>query len=214
MRNKKHKMLNAGCSARPRFRRLALLAAGLALLPGCEAPGPASQPGSAGPPRSGRTGLAPEIDPQRVPTRDDITQIVQFWGQLPWRKRDDRIIGFQVPTYFVSGQTDRGAFVPGRILVWLYEVDLAGPAGANRTLRYMWELDQAEAMGFRVRREAIGGYYYGFILTWDDSLDLEGRTVDIQFGYERLDGRVIEGRPQRLRVPLSGPRPASGRAAG
>lgn len=144
-----------------------------------------------------------QIDPTRVELKDDIVQVIQFWPQDPWLQEGDRIVGFRVPVYFVSGETEKGAFVPGDIFVWLNELQ-AGPDG-RRTRKpvHVWELSEAEAAPFRVTKRAIGGYYYGFPLKWSADLRLEGKQVEIQFGYERADKRVVLGsaRPFRVRIP-------------
>lgn len=177
----------------------ALLAAGLTC--GCESPAAGAGRLLGGPPRRSASG---EIDAERVPTRDDIVAIRQFWSQYPWLRRGDRIVGFQAAVHFLSGQTSKGAFVPGRIFVWLYEVPPGATDDNQRQLLYMWELDEQQAMGYRVRRESVLGYFYGFVLAWDDSVQVAGRLVEIVFGYERGDGRLILGAPQRFRVPLTG----------
>ena len=46
------------------------------------------------------------------------------------------------------------------------------------------------------------GYYYGFPLRWPDELRLEGKLVEIQFGYQRRDGSVVLSAARRLRVPM------------
>lgn len=153
---------------------------------------------------SGRPAPAPAmIDPTRSQTYDDVVRIVQFWGQTEpsLRDADRRTIGFRTTVYFVSATTEKGEFVPGRILCWLYEV--GGPeAAAPRRLLHTWELTESESMGFRVRKRAIGGHYYGFLLTWPDTLRLDGKRIELQFGYERGDGRVVKADARRFRVPL------------
>jgi hypothetical protein len=64
-----------------------------------------------------------------------------------------------------------------------------------------------------VLRESIGGYYYGFVLNWPEELELDGQTVEIQFGYQRSDGRVITATPREFTIqPAAGGR-ASTRSA-
>jgi hypothetical protein len=144
-----------------------------------------------------------EIDPTTVETRDDIFSIIQFWPQYPWLQSSDRIVGFKVTVYFRSGKTQLGTFVPGTIFVWLYELVPSGEGGRReRELAYGWELDEAEALSYRVTKRAIGGYYYGFPLTWPSELALEGKLVEIQFGYERADSKLILSEPRQFRVPV------------
>ena len=179
-----------------RYGALLLLPAGAALLPaGCTA------------------GRSTEIDPVKIKTGDDIVNIVQFWPQPPWLQQGDRIVGFKVTTYFVSGQTEKGAFVPGTIFAWVYELVPDGAGGRERKLAYVWELDEAEALGFRVNKRSVMGYHYGFVLRWPEDITLEGKLIEIQFGYERLDKGVVLGSSQRFRVPMpAGYQPSSAKS--
>jgi hypothetical protein len=179
-----------------------VMAAALLLAVGCESPsgGTSSRRfgpfGDAGDQRQG------DIDPTQIETRDDIVQVIQFWPQWPWLEEANRVVGFRVTVYFVSGQTEKGAFVPGNIFVWLYTLEPTPEGGRERKLAHLWEFDQRESMGFRVAKRAIGGYFYGFPLAWPKELDLEGKQIEIQFGYERLNKKVILGSPKIYRVPV------------
>ncbi|MFQ5805203.1 MAG: hypothetical protein ACE5I3_01995 [Phycisphaerae bacterium] len=143
-----------------------------------------------------------EIDSTKIPTRDDIVQIIQYWPQVPWLQERERIVGFRVPVYFVSGQTEKGAFVPGNIYVWVYELVPGEDGRRQRKLVHMWEFDQGDALGFRVNKRAVGGYFYGFPLTWPKELALEGKEIEVQFGYERTDKGVLLSPPRRFSVPV------------
>jgi hypothetical protein len=142
------------------------------------------------------------IDPTKIETRDDIFQIIQYWAQMPWLHAGDRIVGFKVTVYFVSGATEKGAFVPGTIFVWVYDLAPTADGRRERKLVHMWEFDEAEAVGFRVTKRAAGGYYYGFPLTRPRELALEGNLLEIQFGYERTDERLILSEPRQFRLPV------------
>jgi len=173
------------------------------LLLGCESP-PASHP--KGPePILGRRAPTPKpkyIDVSRVPERDDIVAVYHFWHQMPWlRDSLGRVVGFKTRVYFQSAQTQKGAFVPGRIFVWLRSIEPDPQGGYRRRDLHFWELDRDAAYGFRVTRESVAGYSYGFALRWPDDLRLEGREIEVEFAYERRDGRLIRGRPHRMRVP-------------
>jgi hypothetical protein len=191
---------------------LALLVAG-----GCQAPQPGSKPlfgdwsqagaNTAKPPAGSnlftKATPAPMLDVTTVPTRDDITAVYQYYTQAQqWlRNSDGRVIGFTAAVYFCSGETGKGAFVPGRSLVWLWEI-VTQPNGAHeRKLVNVWELNEQDAMGFRVRRLSPLGYGYGFFFTWPPNANLDGKLVEIMFGYERLDGKVITGAARRFMVP-------------
>ena len=170
---------------------------------GCAAPKPdAPKSMWRSPQDQGKRRAKSEIDPTKVETRDDIFQIVQFWPQMPWLQRADRIAGFKVTVYFRSGETRLGAFVPGTIFVWVYGLEPSARGRRERKLAYMWELDQAEALGYRVRKRSIQGYYYGFPLRWDDQLRLEGKLVEIQFGYERRNRQLVLSEPREFYVPI------------
>jgi hypothetical protein len=180
-----------------RSRRLRLLVTGVLALTvvgaGCDAPARRNPPRGAG---------DTTIDPTKIETRDDIVQIIQYWPQMPWLQQGDRLIGFKVTVYFVSGQTVKGAFVPGNILVWVYELIPVADGRHERKLAHMWEFDEAEALGFRVTRRGIAGYFYGFPLAWPRELALEGKQVEIQFGYERADKKLILSSARRFKVPM------------
>jgi hypothetical protein len=158
---------------------LAALAAG-----GCQAFGPAGNNG--------------EIDPLRVPTRTDIVSIQIFWSNPIWLlNSDSEPVGIQAPVYFVSGETQRGAFVDGNITVWMYELTPNASSRNDRKLLYEWKLDGPAERIFRVRRKAIGGYYYGLRLLWPSDLPVDGKQVEIVVGYTRPDGTVIRSLGRR-----------------
>jgi hypothetical protein len=121
---------------------------------------------------------------------------------MPWLQHADRIVGFKVTVYFVSGQTEKGAFVPGNIFVWMYTLEPTADGRRERKLAYVWEFKESESVDYRVTKRAIGGYYYGFPLTWPPELRLEGKQVEIQFGYERMDKTVALSPVRRFRVPI------------
>ncbi len=168
---------------------------------GCQS----QQPNSAIPTRSsGPTERPPSknvIEPTEVEARDDITSIVTFWSQTPWILRDGRIAGVRVATYFVSAQTQRGVFVPGDIRVELRVIERLRDGRRVRRPVHEWVLDRGQAMDYRVRKRAIGGYYYGLLLIWPTDLRLEGQTIELEFSYHRLDGREIQAPPKQFEVP-------------
>ncbi len=132
------------------------------------------------------------MDVTLVPTRDDITAVYQFFAQDPWlRNTEGRVIGITSSVYFHSGATEKGAFVPGTVLCWVYEFDRRPDGTLERKLVNVWELSEQEAMGYRVRRQSQMGYAYGFFFTWPPGVDVSGKTIEIMFGYERLDGKMI-----------------------
>ena len=143
------------------------------------------------------------VDAASVPTRDDIVAIHHFWPQVPWlRNSSNEVVGFRVPVYFVSGETEKGAFVPGRIFVWVYRIERLASGELERDPAHIWEFNESEAMGYRVRKLASTGYYYGFMLNWPPNLDLAGHEIEVEFGYERLDGRLVLGAARRFKVPV------------
>lgn len=145
---------------------------------------------------------APYIDVVAAEQRDDIYAIRQLWPQYPWLQDADRTVtGFRVPTYFVSSETEKGAFVPGVIFAWLYEIERRPDGGTERKLRHMWQLDRDQAMGFRVRKLVVLGHPYMLMLFWPREVDVVGKTIEIEFGYERTDGKLIMATTRRFRVP-------------
>jgi hypothetical protein len=155
----------------------------------------------------GRNAPPAQIDPTKIKSRDDIVRIHQFFPNYPWLvDAEGRIIGFQVSVYFISAESQKGAFVPGQIMVWLYQIKRSA-AGSARELVYGWEFNSADAAGYRIRKQAVTGYYYGFPLKWPAQVDLTGREIEIVFGYERQDGNLIQGSPKRFKVPSTGYQP-------
>jgi len=195
--------------ARHYRRRAPLRSAALVLLmtamatAGCESPGPKPQPAGKRAPT--------EIDAASVPPRDDIISIHQLWPQFPWLyDSSGRAVGFRVPTYFYSGQTQEGAFVAGTIYCRMYLVERQPGGEEFRALLHEWEIAPQAAMGYRVRKRGVGGYFYGFMLAWPSELEIDGKLIEIEFTYQRLNGTVVSRSPHRLRVPVApGHAPAS-----
>lgn len=171
-------------------------AACLALLAtGCQTTGCHAPPAGRASPR--------ELDVPKVKTRDDITAVYSIFPRDPWlRDNDGNVIGFKVSVYFQSGQTQKGAFVPGKILIWLYSMRREPDGQLERQFVRGWEMDEQEAMSWRVRFERKLGHQYGFPVLWPRDADLAGKQIEIQFGYERKDGKIIEGSVRRFRVPV------------
>lgn len=191
------------------------------LLPGCADPNKrdsSKQPNApksmlfstgASPTGSGKR-QSPEIDPSKVAERDDIVSINMFWQGWPWlSSSEDEVVGFRVPVYFVSGETGKGAFVANRILVWVSVVERGPDGRAKARPVHTWEFTREEAMGFRVRRLAVTGYHYGFMLAWPETLDLTDKEIEIEFGLERANGSVLTSGGRRFRVPFAGRHAAS-----
>lgn len=193
-----------GGARRAGLRRWGVAALALAALyAGCQTPPPSNPPRPIlGGPQEPKPRRQDDIDPTKVKSRDDVFQIVQFWPQMPWLQKGGRVLGFKVPVYFRSSETRLGAFVSGKIFVWVYQLVPREDGRRGSELAHMWEFNEAEAMGYRVIRRSIQGYYYGFPLIWPRELALEGKQVEIQFGYERADKRVILGEARQFRVPV------------
>ena len=155
----------------------------------------------------GSTPQAPpaQIDPTKVDEKDDITEIFQYWPPAPVRVDNDGApVGFKVAVYLASGETEKGAFVPGTIYLQLYEVGRALSGKSKRELLHTWQFDRNGAMPYRVRKKSVTGYFYGFILNWPPELELAGKTVDVEIAYEATSGRVVTSAPHRFQVPLPG----------
>lgn len=150
---------------------------------------------TAGPPN-------PYIEVENIAVKDDIVQIVQFWPQIPFVKKSGIPVGMTVTTYFVSGETDRGAFVPGTIYAWLFIKDRDKPLDDEEEPAHVWKFDPDEAMNYRIRKLAKPGYGYGLILVWPNELDLEGKQIQIQLAYRRLNGTVVQAPRRDFEVPV------------
>lgn len=144
---------------------------------------------------------APQINPDKVGSSDDIVEIVQFWSNVPWIRDLGRTVGFQVPTYFVSAKSQAGTFVPGNVAVILQRVQTGPDGEAVREPLYRWDLDARAANDFRVVKKVAGGYAYSFVLTWPEEVRVDGKKIEIQFVYERGDGRLVKGTPREFNVP-------------
>lgn len=135
--------------------------------------------------------------------QDEIVAVRSFYSLLPWvRDPDGAITGFRVRTYFVSGRTDKGEFVPGDIHVTLNTLERRPDGALERQRLHEWVFPEREAAGFRVLKRAVGGDSYGFVLQWPAGLEVMGRTVEITTYYHRSDGRFIYSPPRQFRVPL------------
>lgn len=200
-----------------RAGRVALCAA-LAVLGGCAAPGPVAQKQPPGRNAGGvNQGLVlaqrpqpptARIDPMKVETRDDIVMVRSIWQAFPWLyDAESTPVGFQVPVYFVSGETEKGAFVPGKAICRMYRLLSTQDGETVRELIHEWTFNEQQASGFRTTKKFILGYCYGFVLTWPKEVRLAGQQVEIEFAYERLNGSVVVGTPRRLQVPAPGKRP-------
>lgn len=143
------------------------------------------------------------IDAGKVPARDDVIGIAQYWPQNPWLVDDIDVLGFRVPVVFISAETQKGTFVEGVITVRLFEVLRGRDDRLQRKLLHEWVLGPGESRDFRVRKLSTLGYYYGFVLQWPRELHMTGRTVAVEFSYESTAGRVVREAPRRMQVPLS-----------
>lgn len=139
--------------------------------------------------------------------KDDIASIVCFWKDPIWITDRGRPVGFRMTAFFVSTETDRGAFVPGVIRVRLYEMD---EDDESRTL-HMWELPEQESRLYRLKRYTASGCAYGLALVWPEALDVCGRSVDIDLEYETRSGRTLRYQSPRTRYV---PRPPNRRTPG
>lgn len=187
---------------RPAVARFVLLAAAATPLPGCANPAANRDPyKDVRGPQAVAVRNAPEIDPTAVPAQDDIVQVMRFVRDPIFVWDADRPAGVVMSVYLVSAATQKGVFGSGPIEVTVYELR-HGPSGLERTRAHAWRLSESEAMGFRVRKRSVLGYYYGLLLKWPRELDLSGREIEIVIGYTRGDGRVVTTAPIRRRVPV------------
>ncbi|MGE3182778.1 MAG: hypothetical protein AB7N71_14200, partial [Phycisphaerae bacterium] len=142
------------------------------------------------------------INPDKIETRDDIVQVITYWPKPPWlRDANQAPIGIRPTVYFASGETEKGAFVSGSVVIQLFEV-LGQTAGdsVNRRLVHEWALTPEVLRALRVRTRAITGYHYGFPLKWPESLNLIGKQVDVVVRYDKRSGGSVASAPFRAMV--------------
>lgn len=140
----------------------------------------------------GSTEGANRVDAATATERDDIYEVINFWAMEPWLTESGRIVGFRVSTRFISSFDDKGAFVPGRIFIWLYGFGTNVDGQVERKLLHVWDMDRDEAMGWRITKRTRTGLAYWFLMRWPDELKLEGRRIEVEIGYERIrDKRLI-----------------------
>lgn len=149
----------------------------------------------------------PAIDAAKIAVRDDIVEIIQFWQPVPWLFDASTPVGFKVRVYAVSAANGKGAFGSGAFEATMHVIERDDKNQLTRRLVHRWTFDQHEAVGFRITKVAAGGYSYGFMLNWPKEADVCGKHVEINFSYQRGDGRVVKGSPLRRRIPA----PAFGR---
>jgi hypothetical protein len=198
----------------------ATLLASALLTAGCESPAPRTETRYASPLRAARETqpIDNTFDATVVPTRDDIVAVHTFWHPVPWLfDSSNRAVGFRVPVVFVSGKTEKGAFVSGEISCRLYERGRDAAGYEQRRLVHEWRFDPQAAMHYRYRRRSVPGYQYGFMLNWPRETVVDGREIEIEFAYQRSDGREITSVGRRFRVPVPNeyrpPAPAATREA-
>ncbi len=182
-----------------------LMLLGTCVSTGCETPPGAK---SAGKPAARPKASTPEarqttdFDAGQVQTFDDITAIYRYYMEPPWlRNSEGRVVGFKATLVFYSAQQGSGVFVPGTIMVWLYEIERKPRGKAERKFVHGWEFSEEQAMGFRLRTPSPLGYRYGFMLAWPPELDLSGKQVEVVFGYQRQDGTILDEPGKRFEVP-------------
>ncbi len=184
---KRQRCTAANRSATPMLL-LGLIAAAVGLLVGCEAQQP-------------RNNGTPTINAATIPSRTDIRRVHAFWRTNPWITVDGRLRGIQVRTYFVSAETERGAFVDGDIVMRMFARDANEQGELERRQLYEWILTPEQAMGFRVRKEAAMGYSYGLVLSWPSELRFPADEVDFVVGYRAPGGRFVATPPKPFRLP-------------
>lgn len=134
--------------------------------------------------------------------RDDVVGVFSFKYPAPFLKADDgRVGGIRTRVYFQSAATGKGVFVPGIIEIELFGRQRKPDGGYVRVPLHTWTFDPRSAEGFRIPKEAVPGFGYGFFLYWPESLDVAGQTVDLRISYRRLDGRYIRSTYKEYQVP-------------
>jgi len=140
------------------------------------------------------------LDPR---VRDDIVEICQFPPPLMWlHDVEGRVTGIHIRLYLVSGQTDRGVFVPGTVNATLYALAVRPDGSYERKVAQTWAFDERQATDFRFTTPSPMGNSYGLFLKWPSGLALAGREVQLEISYRRRDGHVVRAQGGRFTVPL------------
>ncbi len=149
------------------------------------------------------------VDPQvreamNVPLDPDIIRVHTLYGNNIFMSFDSagdvNPEGFRVTYYAVSSQTRKGAYGDGLIRIKLFVVRHPPDQAPVGELVKTWEYTPEQAMGWRVKKQAIGGWPYEFFLNWGDA-DVYGQEIRIVPEFVRKDGAVVRGSPKSLKVP-------------
>ncbi len=174
------------------------------VLAGCAAPQPAAKP----PPPllpGPQAPKKPVAAPKGATTTDNIVEIAQFYASQPWIVDDEgRYVGLRVRAYFVSGETGKGAFVPGTITASLFALTTRPDGTYSREKVYDWTFDAQQAYPFEIPKPSPMGYSYGLILRWPPELNLMGREIQVVLSYQRQNGQLVVARGIQHTVPYPG----------
>lgn len=152
-------------------------------------------------------GQREKFDASAIRTDDNIISVVVLWDERDlWLYRPENtevVAGFRMNTYFVSGTTDKGAFVPGLIRAKA-AMDQVQPDGAVKpVVVFEKTLDVEQAMKWRYTTKKLMGYGYGLQIDWPRELDdiVAGRQIQVVVEYISNSGRVVRSSARRLAVP-------------
>lgn len=140
------------------------------------------------------------FDASTIASTDNVTQLHVYYPGFPWLTDVGKPVGFRARAYFTNPQ-NQGVFVSGPITIRLERVQRPRRGVTEREPLQEWTFDEAAAMEYRVQKKSIMGLSYGFILMWDESLDLSREEIAITFEYEREDGRVIRSSTRLFPLP-------------
>lgn len=139
------------------------------------------------------------LDPR---VRDDIVEICQFPPPLMWlHDVEGRVTGIHIRLYLVSGQTDRGVFVPGTINATLYALAVRPDGSYERKVAQTWALDERVTTDLRFTTRSPMGDSYGLFLRWPPEVTPAGSEVQLEISYRRRDGHVVRAQGGRFTVP-------------
>ncbi len=139
--------------------------------------------------------------------RQDIVQVATFVDKLnPWLNFDnpprDVPGGLKLAVYFTSSNGPLGVFGDGTVLIDMYRMD-GGPANRKELVHLkQWRFSTEEAYQYGFRERQRTGWGYQFRLEWGEN-DVLGEEVVFIVSFERYDGRVVRGKRNFFKVPVT-----------
>lgn len=142
------------------------------------------------------------------PVSSNIVGIRKYFSVSPWLSfspdASGRVNGISFSVYLEDASRPKGVFGTGTIVIQMYRLDKDDKGRELPELVQEWQYDAQKAVAFRAKKETMLGWGYGFRLSWEPTLEVEGRQVAFVIKYVREDGRVVSSSRQVLEVPVHG----------